>query len=282
MAATYVERRKEWIKSRRQWRKLARRARLRRQILRYLLLFLLLYLGASSLVYIPWFLRNKSDIIVHGNSVVTQDQIHAAITESLNIPIYKIDPKQLERRIEKLEVVKHAFVHRYAFPHPRLIIEILEEVPWATFAVSPDVLPEAVISQSGRMITVKQFPKIFQPALKIYGQSAFKLTKGEVSQWAGLSAYMSDLTGMPVESIDMRKPADIRVKDGDLNLKLGGVDSTIIKRIARLASVLSTVEPLKSKLEYIDLSLDNNIPLKLAKHSGNQKSTEREFLPANR
>ena len=54
-------------------------------------------------------------------------------------------------------------------------------------------------------------------------------------------------------------------------LKLGTPDSTLTRRLGRFSSVMAAIEPLRSKLEYVDLGLDNNIPLKVAKKAGDLK-----------
>jgi cell division septal protein FtsQ len=176
-----------------------------------------------------------------------------------------MDPKKLESRISTLRAIKYAFVRRYVFPHPKLVIEVLEEYPWATLYNDPEGEPTAIIAQSGRLIPIKDFPDIQRPELKVYGPANLKLNNTEVSQWASWVAYIGILTKMPVESVDIRQPNDVRVVDGDLLLKLGTPDTTLVRRLGRLASVMTAIEPLRGKLEYVDLALDNNIPLKVAK-----------------
>jgi cell division septal protein FtsQ len=261
-----VETRRELIRSRRQRKKSARRARYRRRLVRYALLFSLLAAGWSGFSKLPWSLHDaESDLIVHGNEVASTQQIRNAINISNKQPLYKINPRQIEKQIVALPAVKNAFVRRYALPHPRLIVEVLEEFPWATFALNPESQPLAVIAQSGRQIPIKDFPHIPQPPLLIYGQQNLKLTGADVSQWARWTAFITKQTGQPVQFVDMRIPYDVRVQNGDLSLKLGQPDATLTRRLGRLTSVLTAIEPLKGRLQYIDLSLDNNIPLKVAK-----------------
>jgi hypothetical protein len=164
-----------------------------------------------------------------------------------------------------LQAVKHAFVRRYAFPQPRIVVEVLEEFPWATYAPSPEAPAQYVIAQSGRMIPIKDFPAVTQPPLMIYGNSNLKMTSNDVVQWAKWVAFISEQTQQPVQFVDLRKPFDIRVQNGDLYLKLGTADTSLTRRLGRLTSVLAAVQPMKGRLEYIDLGLDNNIPLKVAK-----------------
>lgn len=261
-----ADQRREWMKSRRKMRKAARRARSRRQTLRYMLLFALLVCGAACFTHLPWCLHNeKTEIIVHGNSVATRDQVTKLLTSALDVPIYRLDPKQLEHSLASLKAVRYAFVRRYALPHPRLVVEILEEYPWASFASDPKLPPQFVIAQSGRFIPVSEFPKVVKPKMVIYGQPTLKLTSREVSQWASWANYISEQTGRPVDSIDLRQPFDVRVQDGDLNMKLGMPDATLTRRLGRLVSILPTVESVKDRLEFIDLGLDNSIPLKVSK-----------------
>ena len=264
--------RQDWIRSRRQRRKGAKAARLRRQLMRYALLTVLLYGSVFIFQHTQWTLANaKNDIVIHGNTVATSAQIRAKVNSFLDMPIYKIEPKAVEKKVSELAAVKYAFVRRYALPRPKLVIEVLEEYPWATFATSPDSEPEAVIAQSGRMIPISEFPFIQRPALKIYGLKNCKFNSAEVSQWADWCAFIGEQTKEPVDCVDMRKPFEVVVQDGDLMLKLGTPDTTLTRRLGRLSSVMSAIEPLRSRLEYVDLGLDNNIPLKVAKKPGEQK-----------
>ncbi len=267
-----VETRKEWIRSRRQRKKVARRARFRRQIVRYMVLCGLLVLGWSGFTKLPWTLGNgPEDIVVHGNQVATLEQVRNSISNVGGTPLYRLNPRQLEKQVVALKVVKHAFVRRYALPHPRIVVEVLEEFPWASFSPGPDSPPESVIAQSGRIIPIKDFPTITQPPLVIYGKSNFKLAHTNVVQWANWVDFISEQTGEPVQFVDLRETNNIRVQNGDLHLKLGTADNTLTRRLGRLTSVLAAVQPMKGRLEYIDLSLDNNIPLKVAKKDKDPK-----------
>ena len=261
-----VEQRREWIKSRREQRKLTRRARLRRQVLRYFLLSLLLAVAASGFYYVPWSLGNiQSQVIVKGNKVATCDQVRNTLKSTLSVPLYQLSPRQLEEAVSQLPMVKHAFVRRYCLPTPRIIVEVLEEFPWASYTSDPETKPTAVIAESGRMIPIAKFPSITQPALKIYGPASLTMTSREVAQWATWIAYIQKQTQETVEFVDLREAQDVRLKAGSLYLKVGSADASLSKRLARLASLKGPIESLKDRLEYVDLGLDSNVPLKLAR-----------------
>ena len=261
----HVEQRQERIRGRRQKRKLARAARVRRQVLRYLLLCLLLAGGAAMLTQVPWRVSNlERDIVIRGNNVASLEQVRAVLANTVGKPIYKLDPRRLEAQVRSLEAVRYAFVRRYLFPHPLLVVDVVEECPWATLLTDPGHPADLVISETGRLIPISEFPTIHQPAFKIYGTSEFQLTTKQVSQWATWMSYIEDQTGRRVSCLDMRHPHDVRAQDGDLYLKLGSADSSLTRRLGRLVSVMPAIGPYRDRLEYIDLSLDNNIPLKLA------------------
>ncbi len=261
-----ADRRREWIKSRRKQRNLARTARLRRQFMRFMTLLGLLYLGGSAMVRLPWAIDNtESQLTVRGNYVTSRQQIAEKVEASVGKPLFKVNPRSLEASIAQLPAVKHAFVRRYAFPEPHVLVEVLEEFPWATYVPEPGKPPEAVISQSGRVIPIKDFPGIMRPPLRVYGPAALKMNAGDVTQWASWSNYISQQTHMPVESINLTNPHEVIVENVALKLKLGTPDTSLTRRLGRLSSVVAAVDPLKTNLEYIDLGLDNNIPMKLAK-----------------
>jgi cell division septal protein FtsQ len=262
-----AEQRRTWIRSRREQRKLTRRARLRRQVLRYLMLAVLFVGGLSGFYYVPWALSSQggAQIIVKGNKVVTDEQVRQSLSEAINKPIYELDPTQLEAKVRALAVVKEAFIRRYNLPTPRLVVEVLEEFPWASYGTTPDAEPEWVICESGKVIKIADFPKVIQPPLRIYGPPCLHLSSADVAQWATWIAQIEKQTKVAVDAVDLRDPLDAKVEDGDLYLKLGTADTTLTKRIGRLASVETAIEPIKGQIEYVDLGLDNNIPIKLAK-----------------
>jgi cell division septal protein FtsQ len=234
--------------------------------LRYFLLSLLLAVAASGFYYVPWSLGNiQSQVIVKGNKVATCDQVRNTLKSTLSVPLYQLSPRQLEEAVSQLPMVKHAFVRRYCLPTPRIIVEVLEEFPWASYTSDPETKPTAVIAESGRMIPIAKFPSITQPALKIYGPASLTMTSREVAQWATWIAYIQKQTQETVEFVDLREAQDVRLKAGSLYLKVGSADASLSKRLARLASLKGPIESLKDRLEYVDLGLDSNVPLKLAR-----------------
>src|ERR1700733_8223994 len=103
----YADQRKEWIKSRRNRRKHARRARVHRQVLRYILLAALVWGGCEGLMHLPWHVGNaQTDVIVRGNSVVTADQVRTALGDITETRSFQIDPRKLEQKVRSLSAIK--------------------------------------------------------------------------------------------------------------------------------------------------------------------------------
>lgn len=267
MLKVYLEERAGRIRGRREKRKMARIARTRRQVFRYTFLVALLIAGITGFIKASWSVADpETDIKVAGNDVTSAKQVRRVLLSSLQKPIYTLNPKDLEKQVETLPDVQKAFVRRYLFPRPHLIVEVMEEFPWASYSPAPDQPVTHVISQTGRFIPLTQFPTVAQPILRIYGKPEEALNERTVAQWSNWVNFISAQTKNPVEYVDMRKPNNIEVKTGELSLHLGSPDSMLSKRLARLSSVLPVLVSLeKQNIEYVDLSLDSNVPLKVSK-----------------
>jgi len=223
-----VDQRKDWIKSRRKKRKTARGARLRRQGFRLFLVMSILTLGVFGFTYLPWSLGNsESEIVVKGNTFTSTGQIRKAVADAMNTPVYKMNPKALEKKIESLETINNAFVRRYAFPRPHVVVEVLEEQPWASLGHNPELPTHAVIAETGRIIPLNKFPNVMSPKLKIYVSSNFKMTPADVKQWATWVTFIETQTKQPVLYVDMRKPFDVNVRTELLALKIGIPDAAL-------------------------------------------------------
>jgi hypothetical protein len=92
-----------------------------------------------------------------------------------------------------------------------------------------------------------------------------KMSERQIANWDRWVSLVSSQTGQPVKMIDLRRPAAIDIVSGNLDLHVGAADSMLERRLSRLASVMPVLPTLTGKLQFIDLSLDSNIPLKMAK-----------------
>jgi cell division septal protein FtsQ len=264
----HIQQRQNWIRSRRQRRKLAKRARLRRQVLRYITLFALLTGGLCVFKCVRWSVcAADPQVVVQDNQVVTVSQVRESVSSQVLRPLYQLDPQSLSQDICNLQDVQYCFVRRIEFPKPKIVVQVLEEFPWASLSYQPDEPAFAVISESGRTIPINLFPHVIQPRLTIYAPPNTKFDSTLVSDWAAWINNIQAQTGKVVSYVDMRNSDDIRVMDGDLYLKIGCADSRLNRRISRLASIMPTLDEFKNRLAYVDLSLENNIPIRVADRS---------------
>ncbi len=233
---------------------------------RLFLLVSILSVCFAGFAYLPWSVSDSDhEIVVKGNHFTSTQQIRKVLMDALYTPVFELDPKAQEKRVESLETINNAFVRRYAFPRPHVVVEVLEEQPWASLGYDPAQPIHAVISESGRMIPLAKFPRVTPPALKIYASSNLKMTALDVKQWATWVAYIEKQTNDQVDFVDMRKPFDVSVQTKQLVLKLGIPDTALTQRLGRLTTILPTLRQYKDSLEFVDLALDNNIPLKISK-----------------
>lgn len=267
-----VEKRRQWIRSRRQQRKLTKLARLRRQLLRYSVLCALLVAGGMAFYKIHWTLPTSSSdqsVVIKGNLVASDEQIRRALGITFNNLLFALNPKDLEQRVEKLGVIRCAFVRRYALPSPKLQVDVLEEFPWATLYLNDVDTPQFIIAQSGRLISIHDFPHVYQPALRIYcrDKDSVKLNADDVSHWADWIAYVEKQMQCPVQCIDMHDARDVKIQTDKCILALGSADNSLTNRLVRLASVLEVLSSEHKEPSYVNLALNSNIPVKLAKKS---------------
>lgn len=216
---------------------------------------------------LPWSLTDfDNDIVVKGNLYTPSEKIKKIVCSSyMYSPVYRLSPCAIEEKIESLAPVKHAFVRRSAFPHPMLVIDVLEEFPWACLSSSPEAEPHAVIAESGRLIPISQFPIYPRPILTVCGSKALTLKAEDVKQWGTWINFIEQQTSEMVANLDIRRPYDVRVKTTNIQFRLGIPDTNLSHRLGRLASIIPEVKKYSDQLEYVDLALDNNIPLKLSK-----------------
>ncbi len=262
------EKRQDWIRGRREKRKLARMARTRRQILRYTLLLVMVALGICGFSQLRWSINNlENDVWIQGNKVVSDEQVRDALKGTLHRAVYRLDPAKLSADVCKLPAVRHAFVRRYILPRPHIRVEVLEEFPWATYSSSPEAAPEGVIAETGRFIPLDRFPSVVQPPFRVCGDKALKLAASEIWEWDSWARLIEAQTGQPVMLVDLRVMSAVQAFSGGYELHLGSLDSTLNRRLGRLSSVMPVVANLREDLKFIDLSLDSNIPLKVDKSS---------------
>lgn len=262
-----TKKRQAWIKSRRKKRKSARHTRTRQQFFRYFMMLFVISATVVAYSQTKWHLDDiEKDIAITGNYFTPKEKIRDILAQSLYVPVYQIDPEKLEREVKKLESIKYVFVRRYAFPRPKLVVKVKEKFPFASLSQSPEIPPQYVITESGSLVPVSKFPSYPRPALRIVANlnSMKKFTSQDVKQWGKWIAYIEKQTDETVKTVDLREKFDAKITTNKTLLKLGLPDTTLTNRLSRISSIWHLVEQYRDQLEYVDLALDNNIPLKVS------------------
>ncbi len=264
--------RQEWIKNRRRLRKQSKEASDRRKILKLIFTLLLLFLSIYGFTKEPWHINNfEKDIIVSGNHVLDASLVRQLVCPFFEKPLFQVNPKAVESRLEQLSIVNKAFVRRYIIPRPKVEILLWEEFPWANLTNNLNNPANLVVSQTGRIISVNDFPQIEKPKLLVIANENLHLNSVQIVKWQGILDFIASQDNTPVQYLDLTNPFDIRVQTASLNIKLGAIDNTFQKRLLRLPSVLAGIKDYRPKLVYLDLSLDSNIPIKLSEKLPKEK-----------
>ncbi len=264
--------RQEWIKNRRRLRKQSKEASDRRKVLKLIFTLLLLFLSIYGFTKEPWYINNfEKDIIVSGNHVLDASLVRQLVCPFFEKPLFQVNPKAVESRLEQLSIVNKAFVRRYIIPRPKVEILLWEEFPWANLTNNLKNPAYLVVSQTGRIISVNDFPQIEKPKLLVVANENLHLNSAQIVKWQGILDFIASQDNTPVQYLDLTNPFDIRVQTASLNIKLGAIDNTFQKRLLRLPSVLAGIKDYRPKLVYLDLSLDSNIPIKLSEKLPKEK-----------
>lgn len=248
-----------------------------RFLLKYILIFGIIFFGYKSLRMPEWYLDknifnsvNTPNLEILNNKIVPSSKILAALrrTKLPHTPIYKLETTEIRDNIMKIEPIKKVFIRRFWFP-ARLQIIVEERTPILTISPSIDVAPIAFFANGGKLIGRDYLPldKSFKTVLVLtYG------TKGDdyrnwdnkkVKHLEKIAKAIKANAHEDIEYIDYRDPKDVYVKVKTANIRLGKIDSTVFKRIKRISSILPQVKTLDKEIKYIDLRWENANYIKL-------------------
>lgn len=238
-----------------------------------ILIIYLIYLFATSQ---NWYLpddiytnKNTQNLEILGNSIVKKEKI-IEVMKKVPLekkPVYKLNPTNISREIEKLNPIKRAYVRRFWFP-ARLVVMTEEVVPVFVIAPSEEAPEVAAFAKTGELITREYLPldKKFK-AIKIlsYGNQGDDYTKwnlDKITELYDLCELIQLYSGENIEYLDLRQKKNIFVKINSAKIKLGEIDSTINERVRTLYDILPTIKSRKDKIKYVDLSWRDSIYLK--------------------
>ncbi len=238
-----------------------------RFLLRYFIIFAMIFVGYKLLRVSPWYLNknvfnsyNNTSLEIANNKIVPSYKILAALrrAEVPHTPIYKLQTDDIKRKIMQLEPIEDVYIRRFWFP-ARLQIIVEEREPVLTISPEINVPPIAFFARGGKLIGRDYMPldKSFNTVLVITygvrGDDYRGWNNEKVKLIEKIAKAVKANAKENIEYIDYRIPKDVYVKVKTANIRLGELDDTVFERIERIPSILPQVKMLDKPIKYIDL-----------------------------
>lgn len=207
---------------------------------------------------------------IEGNVITPTYKIVDMIrqTELPDVPIYKLDTREIAKNISALEAVERVYVRRFWLP-ARLLIVVEERTP--VFEITPnlDTAPISAITNDGVFIGRDYMPlsKRFKTtkilSYGVRGDDYENWSKERVDELQKFIKAVETYSGDEVEYIDLRDPKDIYVKLQEVLVRFGEVNDATFERAQWLATIIPETKNFKKKIKYIDLRWDEAHYIKL-------------------
>ena len=280
----YYRRRLKSNKMRRSISAKRKQIRFLRVLVRLFLIVLTIYLGIMTLKLPNWhinrakLLSNNEEVIkIQGNEITPTYRILDMLRQSelKDVGIYRLNTKDLEENIKKLEPVKNVYIRRFWLP-ARILVLIEEREP--KFIIYPDLNSEAtsIVTDDGVFIGQDYMPlnKKYH-AIKVLNNSAQNnlsvWDKKQVDKIDKLVKTLEEYSKQNVQYIDIRNIRDIYVQLDEVLLRIGAIDDNIDKRLEFLVTVMPQLPEFKQRIKYVDLRWSETCYIKLNTSSQNNQ-----------
>lgn len=215
-------------------------------------------------------IKDSKHVEIIGNSIVSKEKILTELKtyQIPNKPIYKINPREIEEKIEVLKPIKNAYVRRFWLPAKFLIM--IEEVTPALI-ISPNEESPAVIAfaLSGEPIAREYLPlNTKYPVVKILSYGGKRddydnWDREKILNLYNLASAIKNYSNENIEYIDLRNPHNVFVQLDTVKLRIGEIDSTVYERIKTISNILPEVRNIPGKIKYVDLAWKDSKYLKM-------------------
>lgn len=237
------------IKSRRQALKNQRRWKLLQSIWRLLAVGSLAG-GAFWLLLLPyWSLRDKSQVKVVGNRLLSAEQIRRLLPLAYPQSLWKLPAQQLGERLEAAAPIADARVARQLFP-PTLTVAVSERQP---VAAAPTVQGAGFLDAEGVWIPQRFYREAAKdwkpPTLQVLGfEAAYR------PYWQQMYPLLAG-SRVKISAVDWRNPQNLILKTELGTVYFGAYTPDFSQKLARLSQMrqLPTRVP-SNRLTYIDLT----------------------------
>ncbi len=276
---SYNKRKLNRLKKRRKMRRFKiLSARLR--ILARIACYVLVIWGFIKLANLPFWFLNENIFMSYpskylelkGNNIVSEKQVMDKLKEiSLpEKPLYLIDTRPIEKKLEEMPPVKKVFIRRYWLP-ARLRVVVDERRPAISIAPNSKVDPIAVFTLDGSKVEILEKEYLPLPenieVYKVITYDDYKSWKpAQIPYILRLALHLENATSDRLEYIDIRNPDDVYAQMKHVKLRIGSLKGNeILNRIQKVSSVIPEAMKIKENINYIDLRW-NNVSIKLKKN----------------
>jgi cell division protein FtsQ len=206
--------------------------------------------GAFWLLLLPyWSLRDKTQVKIVGNRLLSAEQIRSLLPLSYPQALWKLPAQQLSDRLEAAAPIVDAQLTRQLFP-PTLTVAVRERQPVAT---APTVRGAGFLDAAGVWIPqsfYRQAGKDWKrPTLQVLGfEAAYR------PYWQQMYPLLAH-SGVKISAVDWRNPQNLILKTELGTVHCGAYTPDFPQKLARLSQMrqLPARVPL-NRLTYIDLT----------------------------
>lgn len=209
----------------------------------------------------------NTDIVFKDNLLTKDSQL---ISQLKNIkipdkPIYLINTEDYRQALKNIPSVKDVYIRRYWLP-TRMIFTVTEKDPALLIYNDSNGFPVYAMTHDGTVLN-----KDFLPLPEIYKDRVFKIIlpgnakkpdRALIQKYFKIARIAEATTNEKLQYIDLRNASDIKLVMSINLIRLGAMDATIIERLSRLKVIMTPIETIQDKVEYIDLRWDKALSIK--------------------
>ncbi len=241
-----------------------RQLRLLRFLCRILIIVLIILAGIYILKLPMWHINqellskgDKKVVLIVGNHVTPTYKIVDMIrqTEIPDTEIFRLDTKEIEENIKRLEPVKDVRIRRFWFP-ARFLVLINESEPVFTIVTDLEAEPYSAVSRDGVLIGRDYMPiKKSEGTIKVIVPNNLYIewTKEKVNKILDAINIMEAYTNQKVKYVDIKKDDDLFFMLDEILIRVGALNHNYKERLKALVTILPEIDDYRNKIEYVDL-----------------------------
>ena len=229
--------------------------------------------------------KASSDVLKIQGNIITPDYKIINMVRQTQLPntqVFRLETKELEENIEKLQPVKKAYIRRYWYP-ARLVINVEERVPAFLLVPNLESEPNSALTTDGVLIDHDYLP--LNPSIKTKKLLTYGVRDGLDEVWdkkrveeiLKLVKALETYSAQEVQYVDLRNQKDVYIMLQEHLIRFGEINDSAFTRAKNIASILPEARKYSQKIKYIDLRWDDSYYLRLEGVKEVKKSENKEI-----